>query len=241
MKENLKKLLKRILKRFGKRLSNYHAPAKPYEDGVVFLKGLMNKPAWVIDIGVADGTKELTDPFPMSEYKYLLVDANPKFLPYMEEMKKKYIENVEFENCFCGEKEEIIPFHLNKTGHNSSRYSIRGNTETIEVEVKRLDTIVSQHQVTGTILMKIDVEGAEIEVLKGATETLKMCDVVILETWINEESADTGRDFASIVGFMKENSFVVFDFFAGHNFKSGVLQHIDTVFVKANSSYRLIR
>lgn len=241
MKTYFKYLIQRLLQKFGKRITNLHAPAKPFELGVGFLKSIGLQPKLIIDVGVADGTTEITTSFPLGEYKYLLIDANPKFLPYMAEMKKNYGDMVAYDNCFCGEKEDVIPFHLNKTGHYSSRYSTKGLTETIEVNVKRLDSITEQNQLAGPIFMKIDVEGAELEVLKGAINTLALCDVVIVETWINVESTNTGRDFASVVSHMKSNGFVVFDFFAGHCFKSGVLQHIDTVFVKSDSPYRLIR
>jgi hypothetical protein len=53
---------------------------------------------------------------------------------------------------------------------------------------------------------------------------------------------DTGSsgDFAKIIEIMNANNLVVFDFFSGYSHKSGMLAHIDTVFVKIVSRYRKI-
>lgn len=236
----MKKYIKLLFRKFGKRIANFNSPAKAYVDGVAFLKNFLNKPEWIIDIGVADGTPDLTASFPLGDYKYLLVEANPNFSPYLDNIKEKHKDSVMIEKCFCGEDDKKISFHINKTGHTASRYSTRGEKESIEVEMKKLDSLIEKHFIKGPILLKIDVEGAELDVLKGGIKTLTMCDVVILEAWVNV-SVDTPSDFASLVKFMKENSFVVFDFFGGHNYSNGVLQHIDIVFVKENSEYRQLR
>jgi len=240
MKQLLKTGLEQLAKRFGKRITNIHAPAKPFRQGVAFLKEIINPPSLIIDIGVADGTPDLTASFPFSGYSYLLIEANPKFTDYLDKTQKSYPSNVFVERVFCGEQEATIPFFLNKTGHTASRYYTVGQNGKIDVSVVPLDTIIKKYAKPGPYLLKVDVEGAELDVLKGAIETLKLCEVVILETWVNVPGSAGAADFATLVQFMKENSFVVFDFFGGHNHQNGVLAHIDTVFVKEDSTYRLI-
>lgn len=240
--ERMKKYFKLILKKFGKRITNYHSPAKPYVDGVAFLKGFINKPDWIIDVGAADGTLELTTSFPLGAYNYLLIDANPHFGADLDSVKQKYQDTVVVEKCFCGEEEKKIPFYISKskTGHTAGKYLTGGEKEVIEVEVKTLDSLAEKHSIQGSVLMKIDVEGAELDVLKGATKTLTLCDVVIMEAWINVSKESSG-DFAALVAYMKENSFVMFDIFGGHNYKNGVLALVDVVFVKEDSPYRTLR
>jgi FkbM family methyltransferase len=223
---------------FDKRITNIHAPAKPFRQGVNFLKELIDAPAVIIDIGVADGTPDLTSSFPYRDYKYLLIEANPKFSNYLDESQKKYPDQVLVEKVFCGEREMTIPFFLNKTGHTASRYYTVGQNGQIEVPVVPLDTLIDKYKLSGPFLLKVDVEGAELDVLKGAEQTLKKCDIVILETWVNVPGSAGAPDFADLVSFMKIQGFVVFDFFAGHTHQNGVLAHIDTVFVKEESRYR---
>ncbi|MFT7644517.1 MAG: FkbM family methyltransferase [Candidatus Paceibacteria bacterium] len=234
-----KKILKSFFKLFNKRLVDINAPAKPYKEGVAFLKKIIDAPNYIIDIGYADGTPDLTASFPMSTFKYLLIDANPNFYAALNKAKQNY-PNVSTEKCFCGEGEATVSLNLSKQGYESSMYRDFEAGETVQVKTRTLDNIVEQHNISGPLLIKIDVEGSEIDVLKGASDTLKMADVVILETWINVPDSDSPGDFAKIVEIMDDNNFVVFDFFGGYSHKSGVLAHIDTVFVKRDSKYRKI-
>jgi hypothetical protein len=50
----------------------------------------------------------------------------------------------------------------------------------IEVTITRLDTLTRKRRIPPPDLVKIDVEGAELEVLKGATETLRTWQPAVL-------------------------------------------------------------
>lgn len=52
------------------------------------------------------------------------------------------------------------------------------------VQVKRLDDIVADLTIERPALLKIDVQGFEAKVIAGATETLKLADVIIVETGV---------------------------------------------------------
>jgi|AntRauTorckE6833_2_1112554.scaffolds.fasta_scaffold10967_3 FkbM family methyltransferase len=234
----IKSGIKGILKVFDKRITNYNSPAKPFENGMEFIKSIAGDPDWIIDVGVADGTPEILNSFPYQNHKYLLVEANPSFLPYLEKTKENFPDNVYFENCFCGDQESEINFFLDLSGRGSSRYITTGVEKEVLVKVKTLDSLVDKNRISGSVILKLDVEGAEMEVLRGAEKTLKICDFVIMESWINPENQNAPHDFADLVAFMKARSFVVFDFFGGHSYKSGVLKMVDIVFVKEGSVYR---
>jgi len=62
-------------------------------------------------------------------------------------------------------------------------------TETEEVEIRQLDEIISHLQFTGNFLV-MDVQGYELEVLKGSQETLKQIDYVYCE--INRDEVYEG-------------------------------------------------
>lgn len=70
-----------------------------------------------------------------------------------------------------GETWRSIDYH---TGAISSR----------TVPVVRLDDYTRDHGITAVYLMKIDVQGFELEVLRGAGETLKVTDYVFVESAI---------------------------------------------------------
>ena len=236
----LKKIIKYFFKLFGKRLTPLNSPAKPFEDGVSFLKRLIDSPVYIIDIGYADGTPDLTNSFPLDSYNYLLIEANPQFYNNLDLVEADN-SNVIIEKCFCAEKSgEDVSLNISNQGYQSSIYRSPGKGNSIRVPTKSLDSITKKYHIAGPLLIKIDVEGSEINVLRGAVNTLTKADVVILETWISVPDSKSPGDFARIVEFMDANNFVVFDFFGGHSHNSGVLAHIDTVFVKRNSKYRNI-
>ena len=147
----VKKMVQSALKKHGKRLANIHAPAKPYEEGVTFLKTIIDIPSWVIDIGVADGTPGLWSSFPLADHNYLLIEANPNFYPYLDKLQQNHDSTVRVEKCFCGEEEGSTLFHINKNGHTASRYSERGHRESIEVPVNTLDALAKKNNVTGSV------------------------------------------------------------------------------------------
>lgn len=66
---------------------------------------------------------------------------------------------------FIGESSETHSIKRNVTGHTMNKY--------INIKAKKLDTIVRDLNLKRVDLVKIDVEGAEVEVLEGMTEILK--------------------------------------------------------------------
>lgn len=54
---------------------------------------------------------------------------------------------------------------------------------TINVPARRLDSLLDASQLTGPVLAKIDVQGAELHVLDGAVSVLDTIDAVVIEFW----------------------------------------------------------
>ena len=52
------------------------------------------------------------------------------------------------------------------------------------VPMRKIDTIVADRKLEKPFLLKIDIDGAELQVLAGAKKTLSDCSVVIVETGI---------------------------------------------------------
>jgi hypothetical protein len=124
-------------------------------------------------------------------------------------------------------------------GTGSSVLSERTSADRNEVKLRMstLDALVAG-DVQLPILLKLDVQGYELEVLRGARTVLSKAEVVILECSLIEYN-DGAPLFAETVSFMKERGFVVYDFCGQMRRESdGALFQTDVIFTREDSALR---
>jgi len=76
-----------------------------------------------------------------------------------------------------------IPFYFSLDPTQGSFFSGRPHTTTEIVYTKTLDNIVSTLGITNIDFIKMDVEGAEIEVLKGAEQSLAIARKIVVAAY----------------------------------------------------------
>jgi len=104
------------------------------------------------------------------------------------------LDNVTLEKCACYSRNGTMNLYLNPTRRGQHSLLVR-NGKRASIKTRKLDDILADNQVTNVKLIKIDVEGAEIEVLKGAVSTLKKDHPkIIFEAW-NNSYLNTIRQF----------------------------------------------
>jgi len=87
--------------------------------------------------------------------------------------------------------------------------------------------------------LKADVQGAELEVLRGSSETLTSADLVILEVSFSRFFLD-GPQFHDVVAFMRGAGFVFYNIFnLMYRPLDGALAQADVLFVPHESPLRL--
>jgi FkbM family methyltransferase len=166
----------------------------------------------VIDLGCADGQFSLEHSvfgvFPDSVI--VNIDANPVYEDSLKAIKETLgghylIAAVTDSN---GEIEMTTSVHpywssLCPTGHrywDAIRHLHRGNQGTMKVAATTLDAVVQRFNLIPPFLIKLDVQGAEVDALRGAIATLRYTSVVICEAGlddfqaINEAMLDAGFD-----------------------------------------------
>lgn len=197
-------------------------------------------PEVILDAGVASGTPELYTSFP--ESKFILFEALEEFLPSMQKHQDNY-KDMHIEVCALGSETKEIEINVHPDLVGSSLYlededsNVNGKKRT--VPLKTLNSFQKKYQLEdSSVLLKIDVQGAEIDILRGATQLLPYIDVVILEVSLFD-FFDNGIQFIDIIKYMDDNNFVTYDIF---NFSNrpydSALAQVDIAFVKKDSIFR---
>ena len=115
----------------------------------------------------------------------------------LEKQKKffNYKKNIFFHNFALGSvsstKEFFVTkrmdsssfFKINTTENQSKDYEIQTKKN---IQIKTLDDVMVNKEIIKPVLVKIDVQGYELEVLKGLDETLSKVDYLLIEVSENE-------------------------------------------------------
>jgi len=164
----------------------YYINMSYYWDGN-FLKHLVkNDVKTVFEVGAryGDESKILKMVFPNS--KVYSFECNPNTI----DICKKNLLNIDgiFFNAFgLGEKEEYLPFYSyiqNNDGASSFLKRIDFDytqKETGIISINRLDNYVKSKNITNIDLLCMDVQGYELNVLKGAGDFIRNINYIIME------------------------------------------------------------
>jgi len=106
------------------------------------------------------------------------------------------------------------------------------------VEMWTIDSMIQTRQMEIPDLVKIDVQGYELEVLKGASMLFGKTELFIIETALHNKHKSYPL-IADVIAFMNERDYVVYDF-AGflRQHHDGSLIECDLCFVKRSSFLR---
>lgn len=166
----------------------------------------------LIDIGVGkEGTPELYDRFPNA--KLILIDP-------IDEAEKFVKNNLSgrdyiFFKYGVGEIEENKILNIEKeigrsTLLNVSSINYEGDPiKKIKIKIKTLDSICSNFKNYGKIGLKIDTEGYELKIIKGAKKILKKTNFVIAEVRHNHKSFNNQYLFHEFINEMNKNGFIL--------------------------------
>jgi FkbM family methyltransferase len=108
------------------------------------------------------------------------------------------------------------------------------------VDIVTIDELITTSKLAIPELIKLDIQGFELEALKGAEMTFGYTEVYILEVSLFSFSDVPGQpEFAEVVEFMKARHYVVYDFpgFLRRPY-DGALGQCDVCFVKENGFLR---
>lgn len=200
----------------------------------------MSSPVTVIDVGVGHGTERLYEAFPNAHY--LLVEPVREFLPSLNRITGELDGEFYLGAVSSAPGKATIRVEMDATQgmtkssiHPRIGFSLAGKDyEEREISVSTIDLLVEERGLSGPFVLKIDTEGHELEILKGATQTLQSTDLVISETCVAPRFAG-GYSFAEYVRHMDDENFSYFGMVgASVVADSHQMVYMDSIFVPAS-------
>jgi FkbM family methyltransferase len=194
-----------------------------YSKNVNYLKNI--KIDYIIDVGVAKGTSFLLKNFPFA--KYYFIEANKNYYNFIEKNLLPNFRSKLFKVA-AGRVNSKKKFYL--SGPISSFYKRESFNfkNSIEVNVQTLDKILSNEKISKNSILKIDCEGGELDVLKGAKNILKKVDYIIVE--IRLQNIKTYNP-SELINFLYKNNFLWHEILKIYYAKVGI-DFLDVIFKK---------
>lgn len=246
----MKHLIRRVLWKLGIDIQRVNK-VTPTELGVQrnSLQGLLGQvkkmgctPGTVIDVGAAFGTftKECHKIFP--DVHYVLVEPIEEYLPVLSKVVNAIPHAKNVTAVVAGEDgRTFLNVHHDLVGSSLYREVEEGTDidgVLREVRAITLDRLVGEGSAPPPFLVKIDVQGAELDVLGGGEKTLAGTEYVLLEVSLFHFFRQ-GPEFCDVVAYMKSKGFVPYDIY-GLQYRplDGALSQIDIAFVKEDGQFR---
>lgn len=195
-------------------------------------------PRTIIDVGAASQTAELYEEYPKADI--LLIEPLREFEPSLRQICEKY--RAQYLLAAAGERPGTATLNVHPDRFGSSLLketegpSVDG--EPRQVPVITIDDACAERSLKGPYLVKVDVQGAELQVLAGARQTLLNTEVVVLEVSLFGLMIDGPQCF-EVISQMKSYGFVVYDIY-GFTYRpfDGALAQVDLVFVREQGRFR---
>lgn len=125
----------------------------------------------------------------MSSIYYLLKFPEAKILAFdpTSENVSKYKHNLssfmnaKIEQKALWDKSETIDFHFSKCSRYHSLFAREGNSITEKVKAVRLDEWLDENNIQKIDILKLNVEGAELKVIRGLGKRIRDVNVIVGE------------------------------------------------------------
>jgi FkbM family methyltransferase len=202
-----------------------------HRNALLRLEALGFAPATIYDIGAYRGgwTRLASEVFP--EAAFVLFEANADNAAHLSPLRHFTVAL----SAEDGEKSLFLPREGDATGtslyrENSAHYDAQ-NLVVRKVTTSRLDMLVAAERLPPADLIKIDVQGAELDVIAGAKAALSRCEALIAELSLasyNKDAPLIGETLPAIT----QLGFRCVDICELHRAGAGNVLQADFLFVK---------
>ena len=181
------------------------------------IKSKIGPGATMIDVGAHIGTMSLRAARVVGDTgSVVAVEPNPNTLRKLRtNIALSGAWNILVEPVACGATEGKLPLyvsgHVNSGGSSLSKNNALnqgGAGTSVEVPIVPLDSIVERAGLTRIDEIKLDVEGAEVQVLRGAENSIRKFRPAIVSEVIDEQLRNMGSSQAEFESVLKSYGYV---------------------------------
>lgn len=226
------------LSRLGVRLFRSNSLGRDWHVLFDHVKELGFAPRHVVDIGAGSGTHEIYDHFPSAELH--LFEPLRECQSSLAEIAATRPTHVSEAVVGAAPGSITLNVHDDLIG-SSVLPEVDGGGDDGEprtVPVVTLDSAMQGHDLSGGVLVKIDVQGFELDVIAGASAVLGSTDLLIVECSLIA-TMDGGPEIFDVMSELSARGFALFDLIGGlERPLDGSLAQVDAVFVPSKSAWR---
>lgn len=189
-------------------------------------------PDCIFDIGCAKGEwfKKAYNLFNKSNF--FLFDADDSNITHLKNLKKNF-SNLNYKIAILSDRIKEVSFF--KMGYGSSIYEENTDykREKIQKNTKILHDFIPDDYKIKSNLIKLDVQGSEIDILKGCGSKINFFDAIILESSLKKYNKNSPL-ILDVMNYMNDQNYILYDVCDAKrlgNSKSFLLQ-LDLVFLK---------
>jgi len=199
------------------------------------MKRIGFEPHRVIDVGAyaGDWTRICKRVFPQAQV--LMIEPQVSKVPELNSVASE-LTNIEVRTVLLGANEKAsVPFFEAATASSVLRESEKAEASSSSLPMTTLDALIDGGSFDKPDFIKLDVQGYELEVLKGGERAMLSAEVVLME--VNLLGIYHGVPlFDEGVQFMAERGFRVYDICTFYRRPyDGALWQVDVIFVRNSS------
>jgi len=232
--------INRLLRLISLKLVTVRTPNRNFTEFFQHLATLSFSAKTVIDVGVGNGTHSLYAANPNADF--YLIEPVPDNQGTVAAIAKRL--GARFFNVAAGATHGDIAFNMHADVTGSSLFrQLEGEAldgQRITVPMRTLDELIPA-DIARPCVLKIDTQGAELDVIRGGAATMQRVDVAILEVSFHQ-FREGAAEVHEVIQAMTGIGFRCYDILEGH-FRSvdNALAQVDIVFVRDDSALRKVR
>lgn len=204
---------------------------------LVYLRDWGFMPQRIVDVGAYEGewTRQIRAIYPHAEV--LMVEPQQSKKSHMRQVSKDLAPGVAYAQALLGPSAGMV---VNFVEMESGSSVLEEQTpdwfpkQYTEKKTQTLDQLVRDQGWPGVDLLKLDVQGYELEVLKGGMQTLQHAEIVVMEASLIPINQGCPT-IEEVLSFMKEHGFRLLDLCDMHRRRDRALWQVDVVFVNETS------